>query len=136
MENGLEENAENRPKTLVEMPCFRRCLDTITDEYIQFEKELNMVDKDMPLKDRAISVLRIMDYDEQDGNLVDQLGGYMSTLLKGEIVDSDKATMDSRLRIAKILDDVRMKYLGGEKTVVVSEFLEDLKKVIMTPDEK
>lgn len=118
------------------MPCFRRCLDTITDEYIQFEKELNMVDKDMPLKDRAISVLRIMDYDEQDGNLVDQLGGYMSTLLKGEIVDSDKATMDSRLRIAKILDDVRMKYLGGEKTVVVSEFLEDLKKVIMTPDEK
>lgn len=131
---------------MVEMPCFRRGVSSISDEYLKFEKELNDIDKNLWLQERVRQVLvNIMGYREDNNeDLAIGVIRYATALIQQAEPDCDndeiKANFSNvmilRLQLSNLIDLTLKKYNGtGTITVTIVEFLTDLRKVIMTSGE-
>lgn len=136
----LKQPEEN--KALIELGCMRKHV-TINEEYLQFEKELNNIDKGLWLEERVRQALvNSMGYQEAEAAAM-ELVRYAAALMQMAKVNCDNEkikkqfqnAMTLRLRLTNIIAYTMEKYGGDGKAVTLNEFLTDFRKVIMTSDE-
>lgn len=116
-----------------------RCYVKVSDDFIQFEKKLNNIDKRLCLQERVKQILVLTEY---NGNDSDEILSYVIALMQlpeidcgAEEIKQFQNGLKLRLSLTRWVNDNLVKYDGESGKMILSEFLTDLRKVIMTPDE-